>query len=233
MTRRPYVTAVVLAGGSGERMEARLPKQFLELAGRPLLAHSIRTLESCDYVASVVVVLPENRPSFIEEALRSQKIASVATGGTSRQASLGEGLMCLPEETEVVLVHDAARPLVTTSLIERVSAGFEGGYSGVVCAVPMEDAIKDVSFAGEVVGTPRREGLWRAQTPQAFLRSPLENALARADAEGVLCDDCSELATRAGYRVRVVMGDPWNIKVTYERDLTLCESIIAARPEES
>jgi 2-C-methyl-D-erythritol 4-phosphate cytidylyltransferase len=225
------VTAVLLGGGSGERFGGDLPKQFLALGGIPLLVHSLRALEACDKVNFVVVVLPDVRPGFIENAVRTPKVRSVVSGGDSRQASLREGLERIPAETSIVLVHDAVRPLVTPNLLERVLEGVGGVYQGVVCAVPMEDALKEVSADHELLASKERRSLWRAQTPQAFLRDALEESLSRAEAEEVVCEDCSELLLRAGHRVRVVPGDPSNIKVTTPEDLLMGESLLAGSSE--
>ncbi|MGH2768224.1 MAG: 2-C-methyl-D-erythritol 2,4-cyclodiphosphate synthase, partial [Actinomycetota bacterium] len=129
-----------------------------------------------------------------------------------------------------VMVHDAARPLLSSELVGRVLEALErGGADGVVCAIPLEDAIKEVSEQHGIARSAPREGLWRAQTPQAFRRDCLEDALARAEADGFVAADCSELATRAGHRVTVVEGDPWNLKVTRPEDLALCETILTVR----
>lgn len=224
-----FVTAVLLGGGRGKRTGDETPKQFLDLAGRPMVAHALGTLDASPRVSAVVVVLPEDRPRFVEEHLDKEKLVSIATGGPTRQASLSCGLECLPEDTAIVLVHDAARPLVTNMLIEKALDGFDGGCHGVVCAIRADDAIKEVSEDGDVLAARNREGLWRAQTPQVFLRDSLEDALARADADGIEVEDCSELLTRVGYRVRIVEGDPWNLKVTRPTDIALAEAILTAR----
>lgn len=231
MSQNEFVTAVLLAAGRGERAEESTPKQFLDLAGRPMFVHPLEALEQAEAVAAIVVVLPEERPDFVEEHLSKDKICSITNGGASRQASLGQGLECLPEQTAVVLVHDAARPLLDQKLIHRVLSGFDGAFHGVVSAVPMDDSVKEVSEGREILSARMRRSLWRAQTPQGFLRDSLEDALARADADGVECDDCSELLTRSGYRVKVVEGDPWNLKVTRPRDVSLAEAILAARAD--
>lgn len=211
------------------RLGSRLPKQFVEVAGHPMITHSIKAFEASAPIQAIIVVLPEERPSFVDEEIRSEKIVSVTSGGPTRQASLSEGLTCLPEGTGVVLIHDAARPMVTPELVERVVEGVADEFVGAICGLPVEDALKEVSSEGEITSARRREGLWRAQTPQAFLRRPLEESLARADAEGIAGDDCSEIVTRAGYKVRAVMGDPLNIKVTFKRDLILCEKLLGGR----
>lgn len=231
MTGRDYVTAILLAAGRGERAGAQISKQFLDLAGRPMLVRPLETLDASPRVSSIVVVVPEERGLFDDEVRHLRKVSSIASGGATRQASLAEGMTCIPEETSVVLVHDGARPLLRPELIDRVLDALDGSHHGAVCALAVEDAIKEVSIEGEIVAARPRTHLQRAQTPQAFLRGSLEDALARAIADGAECEDCSEMLTRAGYRVKVVEGDPWNIKVTFAKDIYLAESILRARAE--
>lgn len=225
----PFVTAIVLAGGTGERLGGEVPKQFLDLAGDPMLVHSLSTFQGSKPVDAVVVVLPESRPRFIDQMIAMPKVCSVTNGGETRQASLGQGLHCLPDETDVVMVHDAARPLMRDSLVHRVLEGLTGSVHGAIPGIPIEDSMKEISLSKQVLRTRSREGIWRAQTPQAFLRGPLEDSLARADAEYFVADDCSELLLRAGYTVVAVEGDAWNLKVTRPLDLALCERILESR----
>lgn len=231
MSEADFVTAILLAAGRGSRAGSELPKQFLELAGRPMLLHPIETLRASARVSALVIVLPEERPPAIDEALDLPEVASITAGGPERQSSLGEGMVCIPDETSIVLVHDAARPLLRPELIDRVLDALDGAHHGAICAVAVDDAIKEVSADSEILAAKARNGLWRAQTPQAFLRESLEDALARTEADGVSCEDCSEMLTRAGYRVKVVEGDPWNLKVTLPKDLSLAEYILRARKE--
>ena len=223
------VTAVLLAAGLGERAGSDLPKQFLELGDRPMISHSLAALAATDLITSIVVVLPAERPSFVEDELQIEKVTAITDGGPSRQASLAEGLICIPDEASIVLVHDAARPLISTGLARRVIAGLDDQFQGSISAIRMEDALKEVTDEGEVVGGLPRRGKWRAQTPQVFERAALEESLSRADAEGRICEDCSEMLVRGGYRVRVVPGDASNIKVTTMADLNLAERLLAAR----
>lgn len=225
----PHVTAIVLAAGRSERAGGLAPKQFLDLAGRPLVAHSLEVFESSLEISSIVLVLPSEHRAYLEEPLDSPKLESIAIGGELRQDSLAQGMVCLPEATDVVLVHDAARPLVTQDLVERVLSGLKPPFDGSICVVDEEDALKEVSPEAEVMGFRSKHGFKRAQTPQAFSRGPMEDAIARVAASGETCEDCSEMLTRAGYRVRTVPGDHWNIKVTRTSDLGLCERILEAR----
>lgn len=221
-----YVTAVLLGGGAGQRVGLETPKQFLDLGGEPVFHHSLKALDSAKDVDAVILVLP--RDHVVEGGL-GDKVVSVTFGGDTRQDSLAEALVCLPDETEIVMVHDAARPLLRTKVVERVLAAVKAPFDGACSAIPFEDAVKEVSQDGEILRSRDRSGLWRAQTPQAFTRSCLEDSLARAQAEALQYEDCSEMATRAGYRVAVVLGDPMNIKLTVIDDLQLCESILRSR----
>lgn len=224
-----FVTAIVLAGGTGERLGGEIPKQFLDLAGDPMLVHSLSTFQASKSVDAVVVVLPEIRPRFIDQVIAMPKVCSVTNGGETRQASLAQGLHCLPDETDIVMVHDAARPLVRDPLVQRVLEALTGSIHGAIPGIRIEDSIKEVSLSRQVLRTRSREGIWRAQTPQAFFRGPLEDSLARADADYFQADDCSELLLRAGYTVVAVAGDSWNLKVTRPLDLALCERILESR----
>ncbi|GAC1366431.1 MAG: 2-C-methyl-D-erythritol 4-phosphate cytidylyltransferase [Actinomycetota bacterium] len=221
------VAAVVLAGGASVRLAAAIPKPFRQLGGRPMLDYSLSAFAGATSVTSIVVVLPASLLGAMTDSLLSApKVRAVTAGGPSRQESLLRGLAVIPDDASVVAVHDAARPLITPGIIDRVVAGVSEGFSGAVCAIPLDDAIKRVGEGDEILGPRSRVGLWRAQTPQVFRRDCLETALAQAIAAGVVCDDCSEMATRAGYRVRVVQGDPRNVKVTRPGDLELCERLL-------
>lgn len=224
-----FVTAILLAAGRGERLGGNVMKQFLDLAGLPMLLHSLRILASAPAVNSVVAVVPEQVPDDIDLGAECPKLVALTNGGQLRQDSLAQGIICLPSETELVLVHDAARPLVSAELINVVIAAASHPFQGAIPVISEEDAIKEVSSEGEVLGFRSKKSLKRAQTPQAFLREPLEDALARVIASGELCEDCSEMLSRAGYRIRVVPGDRWNIKVTEPSDLGIAEKIIAWR----
>lgn len=190
--------------------------------------HSLRVLVSSLFVEAIIVVLPAVRDQSIDEASRLPKVCSITRGGETRQGSLARALAALPAETDVVLVHDAARPLVTEVQIQRVLEALEAPFEGVVSGVPLEDSLK-LSSDGKIVGTVSRESVWRAQTPQAFRRRPLEKSLKDAEDAMAEATDCSELLTRSGYEVRLVEGDPLNIKLTRPEDLGVAEVVLQAR----
>jgi 2-C-methyl-D-erythritol 4-phosphate cytidylyltransferase len=223
-----FVTAVVLAAGSGKRVGSDIPKQFLPLGDRPMLHRSLAVLEATEKISSVVVALPAADGSDLSEF---PKVVGQVSGGETRQDSLRSALAKLPESTDTVMVHDAARPLLGEALIEKLLGALDDTCDGVIPAIPMEDTIKRVSDDLLVEAEVDRQGIWRVQTPQVFRRGVLEDSLAKALASGLESTDCSQMLTGAGYRVRVVEGDPLNFKVTRAADLWLAEQIVAARPE--
>lgn len=225
------VSAVVLAAGSGRRVGSDVPKQFLALGSRPMLNLSLALFEASPAVSAVVVAVPADDPRKPDLTEFSKVVAEVA-GGASRQASLENALRSLPAGTDTVMVHDAARPLLDQSLVDSLLAALDDGCDGVIPAIPLEDTIKKVADNRMVIEEMDRSGIWRVQTPQVFRREVLEDALAKAIAAGLESTDCSQMLTSAGYRVRVVEGDPLNFKVTRASDLWLAEQILASRPEE-
>jgi 2-C-methyl-D-erythritol 4-phosphate cytidylyltransferase len=231
--------AVVLAAGRSERLAGTMPKPFSMLAGTRVLDHSLAALGDAPSVGIVVVVVPEALRDELEgQLLAVPKVAAVVAGGPSRQESLALGLAGLiglpgvPAGDGVIVVHDAARPLVTPAIFEDVVRAVSGEFDGAIAAIPVDDALKQVGDGGGIVGPRSRAALWRAQTPQAFRRHCLEASVKQALADGVVCDDCSEMATRAGYRVRVVAGSARNVKITRPGDIELCLALLAGEPGE-
>lgn len=226
-----HVTAILLAAGKGERLGGSVPKQFYELAGKQLFRHSLDVLEASDAVDSIVLVLPA--PSSEWQGRPLSKVRAAVTGGSTRQSSVAHGVAALPEAARVVLVHDAARPLLTGALIEALLAGLSPECAGTIPGIPLEDAIKKASKEGFVEADLDRGQVWRVQTPQVFFRGPLEDSLRQAVQAGRDSADCSHMLTQAGYRIRIVQGDPTNLKVTRPADLRLAALIFEARAQET
>jgi 2-C-methyl-D-erythritol 4-phosphate cytidylyltransferase len=220
------VWAVLAAAGRGERLRSDRPKAFAPLGGRPLLAESLERLESSDWVERIVIAAaPEwEEPSIlVAEEISAGKVHSCVTGGGTRAESVRTALAEVPEDAAVVLVHDAARPLLPEDVIERVLAPLGEGWDGVVPALPVSDTIKRIE--GErVVETLARDQLAAVQTPQAFAAPTLRRAFA-GDVVGV--SDCASLVEAQGGRVKVVAGDRRLLKVTDADDLALVESWLA------
>jgi 2-C-methyl-D-erythritol 4-phosphate cytidylyltransferase len=218
--------AILVAAGAGERLRGDRPKAFAALRGRPLLAESLERLDGCGWVDAIVVVAPpgwEEPAILLAEELVASKVASVATGGATRADSVRAGLAEVGPEALAILVHDAARPLVTDAVVERVLSPLGEGFEGVVPAVPLPDTVKRVR-GHEVVETLDRAELVSVQTPQAFRADALRRAFA-GDLAGAT--DCASLVERAGGRVRVVEGDAGLVKVTTTSDLERVERLLA------
>jgi 2-C-methyl-D-erythritol 4-phosphate cytidylyltransferase len=218
--------AVVAAAGAGNRLGLDRPKAFAALAGRPLLAESLDRLDRSPWVDAIVIAAPpgwEEPAILLSEELAATKVVACVTGGATRAESVRAALGDVGEEALVVLVHDAARPLLEDEVVERVLAPLGERYDGAVPALPVPDTLKRVD-GPTVVETIAREGLVRAQTPQAFLAASLRSAC-----EGDLADvtDCAMAVERAGGRVAVVEGDARLIKVTTSADLALVEALLA------
>ncbi|MGE5689450.1 MAG: 2-C-methyl-D-erythritol 4-phosphate cytidylyltransferase [Pseudomonadota bacterium] len=214
--------AILAAAGSGERLGADRPKAFVALGELPLLAESMQRLDDSDWVDAVVVAAPpgwEEPSILLAEELGAGKVSTVVTGGATRAESVRLALAEVPSDAVVVLVHDAARPLLDDEVIGRVLAPLGEGWDGVVPALPLRDTVKRVD-GDRVVDTVARDGLVAVQTPQAFVA----DALRRAAATGGDATDCAALVEAAGGRIRWVEGDPRLLKVTTTADLELVAS---------
>ena len=219
------VWAIVAAAGRGDRLGLDRPKAFAPLRGRPLLAESLERLEATDWVDAIVVVAPEGweEPAILlAEELGCGKVSSCVTGGATRAESVRLALTEVPEDAAVVLVHDAARPLVAEETVARVLAPLVEGWDGAVPGLPLADTVKRVR-GDAVVETVPRDDLVAVQTPQAFVAPVLR----RAAAAGEDASDCAALVERAGGRVKVVPGDPRLLKVTDAADLERVERLLA------
>jgi 2-C-methyl-D-erythritol 4-phosphate cytidylyltransferase len=217
------VWAVLAAAGRGERLGSDRPKAFARLGGRPLLAESLERLEGSDWIDFIVIAAPpewEEPAILLAEELGAGKVSSVVTGGASRSESVREALAEVADDAAVVLVHDAARPLVPEDVIERVLAPLSEGWDGVVPGLPLSDTVKRVEGDRVLETLPRGE-LVAVQTPQAFLASVLREALG-GNVSGA--SDCASLIEAQGGRVKVVEGDSRLLKVTSRDDLELVET---------
>jgi 2-C-methyl-D-erythritol 4-phosphate cytidylyltransferase len=209
------VWAVLVAAGRGERLGDERPKAFAKLGELPLLAESLRRLDECEWIDQIVVVAPagwEEPSILLAEQLGVSKVSACVAGGETRSGSVRAGLAEVAEDAAVVLVHDAARPVLPAEVVRRLLDALDEGYDGAVPGLPVADTVKRV--AGElVIETPLRSELVAVQTPQAFVASVLRAA---AVGEG---SDCASLVEAAGGKVKVVPGDERLLKVTTREDL--------------
>jgi 2-C-methyl-D-erythritol 4-phosphate cytidylyltransferase len=208
------VVGIIPAGGSGERLGADRPKAFVVCAGRPLIEWSLEVLGAvCD---RVVVAAPQGYDEGPDRV----------RGGESRSASVRNAVEAV-EDTDIFVVHDAARPLVTRELVERCIDAIEPGIDGAIAAIPMTDTVKEVAVDHRVLRTLDRSTLWAVQTPQVFRADILRRALERDAAALAAATDDAWLVDDAGGVITVVESYPENLKVTRESDLRIAEALLA------
>ncbi len=232
---RPSTAAIIPAAGFGTRMGADIPKQFLELAGEPILVRTLRVFLAHPGIHSIMVVLPpEHLQSGKEQLLpfltqSQQRKIRYTAGGETRQQSVRNGMEALPESVGRILVHDGARPMVTAAIIDRCLTGIDE-HGAVIAAVPVKDTLKEVEHA-EIIGTVDRDRIWQAQTPQGMDRHLLERAYEYADSTGFTGTDEASLLEHAGASVSVVMGGEENIKITRPDDLKISTGLLREHQE--
>ena len=227
-------TAIVVAGGSGERLGLPGGKQLAVVAGRPVVSWSLLALERSGRIDDIVLVCPRDR----EEEYRSVAVAPLvlripvafAPSGSTRQESVASGLAATPGDAALIVVHDGARPLVTSALVGGAIDALEGTAlaAGVVVGQPAMDTLKVVD-GDRVLSTPDRSRFWTVQTPQVFRAADLREAYALAEREGFFGTDDASLVERAGGTVLVVEGSRDNMKVTVVEDLAIIEAALAFR----
>jgi 2-C-methyl-D-erythritol 4-phosphate cytidylyltransferase len=222
-------TAIIAAAGSGSRMASARPKQFLELAGKPIIFHTLKPFEECDSIDEVIVVLPaEDSAGFLSMAgqLGLRKLTKVIPGGSTRADSVRRGLQAIRSATaEIVAVHDGVRPFVTVGEIEKTVTVARSTGAAILVA-PATDTIKEVSATGDVIGTIDRNRLRHALTPQCFRFDLLRRAFESVDVNDAAITDESYLVEKLGERVTIVEGSARNVKITTKADLAIAEAIL-------
>lgn len=225
-------SAVIAAAGQGKRFGDGLPKQFLPLRGKPVLAYSVETISKSDLIGEIIIVVPEDWARAVKTDIVDRfsipKVTKIIPGGPERQDSVLNGFNSLSGTPDVVAVHDGARPLVSLELLEEVIRQ-ASACGAALAALPSNDTIKKSSPEMYVDSTVPRESLWFAQTPQAFRYEVLKNALSKAADDRFTGTDESLLVERTGVRVKIVKGSPYNIKITTPEDLRLGELILNMR----
>ena len=222
--------AIIAAAGAGTRMASDRPKQFLLLAGMPIIFHALKPFEQCDSIHEVIVVLPaEESAGFLSLAGKHglRKVARVVPGGATRADSVKRGLLAIRSATaEIVAVHDGVRPFVTVEEIDDTIAA-AGTDGAAILVAPVTDTIKQVGDS-RVLRTLDRSGLRRALTPQCFRYELLRQAYQHADVSDPSLTDESALVEQLGHTVSIVEGSARNIKITTAEDLAIAEAILAA-----
>jgi 2-C-methyl-D-erythritol 4-phosphate cytidylyltransferase/2-C-methyl-D-erythritol 2,4-cyclodiphosphate synthase len=227
----PSAVAVVLAAGSGSRLGEPVPKAFVSVSGRPIIAYALESIANCSTVGSAVLVVPESRIDETRQVAGEFGLGpivhAVVTGGPSRQESVRIGLEAVPPDVERIVCHDAARPLASPDLFDRVVEALNRG-DGAVPVVGCVDTVKRIR-EGRVIETIPRHEVGLVQTPQAFGASALREAHQRASAGGLEATDDAMLLEAAGFRIVAVEGEPWNFKVTTIEDVRRAERVLDDR----
>ena len=223
-----FVSAILAAGGRGARLGAAVPKQLLTLGDRSILQRSFETIAAHDRIDEIVVALPPDLalspPAFLTSATKTVRIVE---GGARRQDSVANAFSKVSEEAEIIVIHDAARPLVTGALFSSVIEAADAA-GAAIAAVPASDTVKEADEHDgllHIVRTLPRERIYLAQTPQAFQRQILREAIAAGRGAGDATDEAA-LAEQIGHRVRLVEGERWNLKITTEDDLSAARELI-------
>lgn len=223
--------AIIPAAGSGRRFGGQ--KQFQLLGGKPLFLYATETFLSSPLITGVCLTVPEDEIATVKALTKglSKKEILVVAGGHERQDSVRNGLEALPACCDIVVVHDSVRPLVTTDVIERTIKGVTDSteFGGCVAGLPVKETTKRVGPDDIIRETIDRNGLWSVQTPQTFRREVFQRAVRRSEEDRFLGTDEAMLVERIGERVKMVLGTPYNIKVTTPEDLKIAEAFLRLR----
>jgi len=220
------VTAIIVAAGKGERLAADSDKPFVKLNGRPIISYSLSLFEEIAEIASIILVVSKEKTAeatALVTCCGSNKVKEIVTGGAIRQESVSNGLESLPPTTQTVLVHDAARPLVSKDMVLRLIAA--GKTKTTIPVLPVSDTLKEVE-KGHVMRTVNRLHFCTVQTPQAFPREVILTAYHQAKCFGTVGTDDAALAEAAGFPVQIIEGERSNIKITYPEDLLYAETLL-------
>jgi 2-C-methyl-D-erythritol 4-phosphate cytidylyltransferase len=220
-------SAIIVAAGSGKRFGSKIPKQFVELAGKPLLIHTLQRFDACDEIGEIILVLPSNETAgFLKiiEKFPLKKLSKIVAGGKTRAESVSKGFQAVrPQNAEIVAIHDGARPLVSNDEISQtVAKARETGAACLVAAVT--DTIKQVAN-GKIVQTIDRSELRRALTPQVFRYDILKRAFAQGQLNETATDECY-LVEKLGIEISIVEGSSRNMKITSPEDIAIAEALL-------
>ena len=217
---------IIPASGTGTRLGASIPKQFLELNGEPILKRTISVFQKLDIIDEIIVTVPIGYTQTVVNYGFS-KVHHIIDGGTSRASSVYLALQYMPEDTGIVLIHDGVRPFINDELVQAVVSAVKINDAAIAC-IPVTDTIKETDAIGKITKTPNRNNLWRAQTPQGFTYDLINNAYQQAEKDGILdkITDDAMLVERIGVPVYIVPSTPKNIKITTAEDLIIARAFL-------
>ncbi len=223
-----FVSVVIVSAGSGTRMNMEKNKMFIDICGKPLLARTIQVFQDSDHIDEIILVTGSSDIVFCKQHIidmyELDKVKKIVAGGKERQNSVYNGLCQVYDKSSVVLIHDGARPFINDEIIKSCIDGALL-YGAVGVGVPVKDTIKISDDEAFVLDTPDRKRLWAIQTPQSFKYDVILNAHKKAMDDGFLGTDDAVLVERMGYRMKLIMGSYYNIKITTVEDLAFANAI--------
>jgi 2-C-methyl-D-erythritol 4-phosphate cytidylyltransferase len=225
------VSAVIVAAGKGIRMNDTVLKQYMPLAGRPVLSHTLAVFDGCNLISKIFLVVPPKDFDYCRNNIfpMLKKKINLVAGGKERQDSVYNGLIAVGENNGIVIIHDGVRPLVNKEMIEScVREAIKHG--ACIIGVPVQETLKRISRSGDIEKTIERNNIWLAQTPQAFQYEILRKAHENARLKGHAGTDDAFLVEQMGTPVKIIKGNKNNIKITTREDLRLAEAILQAGP---
>ncbi|HEX2967289.1 MAG TPA: 2-C-methyl-D-erythritol 4-phosphate cytidylyltransferase [Syntrophorhabdaceae bacterium] len=222
--------AIILAGGAGKRMGATTNKQFLLIDNKPIIVHTLQTFEDCRSVDGIYLVVNQKDLKLIQEEIletyKFSKLLKLVIGGRLRQDSVKNGLEAIEHPSDIIIIHDGARPLISPAFIEK-GISLMDVFDAVVPALPVKETVKVVSKEGFVSKTLEREGLWQIQTPQTFRSELIIKAYKNGAAKKLYGYDDASFVEHLGKKVKVIEGSPYNIKITTPEDLIMAQGIVS------
>lgn len=229
------ISAIIVAAGKGKRMGMNYNKQYILLANKPIVAHTVEVFENMNLIDEIILVVGKGEVDLVKGSIidkyNFKKVVHVLEGGAERQDSVYNGLKAVSNDCSIVLIHDGARPFVESNIIEEgITVAKESGAS--VVAVPVKDTVKIVNENMEVSHTPNRETLWAVQTPQIFKYKLLLDAYEKLQNSNMKFTDDAMLIEKLGHIVKIIKGSYENIKITTPEDLILGEGILKNRGSE-
>jgi 2-C-methyl-D-erythritol 4-phosphate cytidylyltransferase len=224
------VSAIIVAGGMGVRMNSNIRKQYLSLGGVPILSRTIRAIDHCAAVKTIYLVVPGQDIEFCKcsvlAPIQCQSQVCLVPGGNTRQESVYNGLTAIAEENGIVIIHDGVRPFVTVDQIARCIKEAQA-YGACILGIPLKDTLKSCDLKGNITNTIARGTLWLAQTPQAFQFHLIYKAYVSAVSKGIQATDDASLLEIMGHPVKVITGSTHNVKITTPEDLSIAQALLS------
>ncbi len=229
-----YTAAIILAGGSGSRMGSEITKQMMQLAGKPIIIHTLLAFEESEYIDEIIIVAKSGEQDSYNTLLQEygiSKVTHIVEGGTTRQESVLKGFEMVPDKADHVAIHDGARPLITPAQIKSVVlAAYD--YKAAAAAAPSKDSVKVSNISGMIDYTVDRKTVWLMQTPQIFNANLFRASIYTASKDKFVGTDDAEVAEHAGFSTKLVNTGYENIKITTPVDLLIAEAILKQRKED-